>query len=878
MPQATVPRAPLHLPFTVRATPRASPHGPRQRYVDWKSFVRGEWEERSFDSRLLLNPTQEQALWAAVAGDSHHLATVLEDPRHRLAALAMEAHSLLCNFAPRCLRENARSAWELDAAALSDWLAAFDEACRTGNLLSPSRLPLELAPLLTGERTTRRPLLLAGFDRILPVQRSLFEAWGRWQAASSGEPAAQVNFYEAADIQTELTACALWCGRQLAANPGARLLVVTQDATSRRGEIERAFIKQTLPAESGSPARQPFEFSLGVPLGKIALARGGYLLLRWLSAPIEEQELDGLLSTGQLAANPDEFLALQGFLRTLRRRGRQQPHWTVAEFLAQRSPSNPLPSAWIERISQAQGRLESLARHPHRPLDWAGSIPQILDAAGWPGFRPLSSAEFQAARHWQIAVESVGSLGFDGRLILWREYLAALRRTLDETLFASESHDAPILIAGPAESAGLTADAIWFLGATEGSWPAGGATHPLLPIEVQREAGMPHASAQVDWELARAMTTRLLASAPQVHFSYARQNQGAEARPSRLALQFAGPPRPLPPELVSPATRSPLTVSVEDFSRIPFRAGIAEGGSSVLTTQSQCPFKAFATSRLAAQGWEAAQAGLTASQRGQLIHAVLHSVWGGPPNGIRSHVELVELGDRNSFVAKHVRRVVAEEIPDSLRNRMPARYLALEELRLTRLVTEWLSYEAERLPFAVAKAEADSTVTIAGLTLRLRLDRVDHLNDGTLLVIDYKTGDVSPEAWELPRPEDVQMPLYAGYALGQDEELGGLVFARIRAGSHAFAGQVGDAKATLLSGLSPSSALVKNPLTAEQLLDWRDCIQQLARAFVAGHAEADPRDYPKTCERCDLKSLCRIQENQAQRAEDDPDSQEAADE
>jgi RecB family exonuclease len=204
--------------------------------------------------------------------------------------------------------------------------------------------------------------------------------------------------------------------------------------------------------------------------------------------------------------------------------------------------------------------------------------------------------------------------------------------------------------------------------------------------------------------------------------------------------------------------------------------------------------------------------------------------------------------------------------------------LALEELRLTRLVTEWLGYEAERLPFAVAKAEADSTVTIAGLTLRLRLDRVDHLNDGTLLVIDYKTGDVSPKAWELPRPENVQMPLYAGYALGQDEELGGLVFARIRAGSHAFAGQVGDAKATLLSGLSPSSALVKNPLTAEQLLDWRDCIQQLARAFVAGHAEADPRDYPKTCERCDLKSLCRIQENQAQRAEDDPDSQEAADE
>ena len=862
---------------------------PAPNIQDWKTFVRAAWEERSLDGRLLLNPTQEQAIWAAIAGESQHLATLLEGPRHRLATLAMEAHGLLSTFAPRYLKDSARSTWQQDAAAFSAWLSAFDEYCRTGNLLSPSRLALELIPLLAVEPAARPPLLLAGFDRLLPVQRSLFDAWGTWREASlqpPGEPmpfsagpnlapARPMNFHEAPDAQAELTACALWCRRQLATSPHARLLVVTQDATSRRGEIERTFLKYCAPEAPAAPL--PFEFSLGIPLSQIALAQAALLSLRWLASPLQEQELDWLLSTGQLSASAEESLALQAFMRTLRRRSRQQLEWTLNDFLAQHSSSNPLPTAWFERIAQAQSRLDTLARRPQTPLDWASLVPKILEAAGWPGFRPLSSAEFQAAHRWQLAVETAGSLGFDGRRIPWQEFLTALRRTLDQTLFAPQSHDAPIQIAGPAESAGLTADAIWFLGASEDVWPASGAAHPLLPPEVQREAGMPHATPQLDWELARAMTIRLLASAPEVHFSFARQSLTADAHPSRLVMALAGSPHPLPAELAPPAATAPLTVPVEDLGRIPFKLGEAPGGSSVLTSQSQCPFKAFASARLAAQGWESAQAGLTASQRGQLLHAVLHSIWAGPPSGIHDQGDLQHLTDRSSFVAQHVHRVLADEIPSALRSRMPRRYLELEELRLTRLVDGWLSYEAARWPFAVAAAEVESPVTIAGLTLTLRLDRVDRLNDGSLLVIDYKTGDVSPKSWQLPRPDDVQLPLYAGFAIRTGEVLGGLVFAKIRAGNHAFAGQVGDAKATLLDGLSPNCALVKNPLTAEQLLDWRECIQQLAKDFLAGRAEVDPREFPKTCEYCDLQSLCRIQENVAQ-SEPEDDNQEAVDE
>jgi len=826
---------------------------PAPNILDWKSFARAAWLDRNSDARLLLNSTQEEALWVEIAGRDRSLATMLEGPRHRLAALAMEAHELLCWYAPQFLRTSARTAWQQDSAAFSGWLAAFDEICQAENLISSSRLPHELIPLLKADKAERPPLLLAGFDRILPVQRSLFDAWSEWREAAKDEPAGEVHFYTAEDFAAELAACAIWCNRQLAANPEARLLVVTQDAGTRRGEIERAFLRH---------AGAAFEFSLGVPLSQVALARAAHLLLRWLDGPLAEQELDWLLSTDYAAAGPQESAALQAYMRALRRYGLERTQWTLAAFLGERLSNELLPAAWVERINAAQRRLAAFAQRLQTPLDWAELVPRLLEEIRFAGSHSLSSAEYQAFRRWQQSVEGCGSLGFDGRRVSWRDFLSQLGRALDETLFAPESRNASIQIIGPAESAGITADAIWLLGADEESWPSNGSTHPLLPIEVQREAGMPHATPQLDWEVAEAITRRIQASAHEVHFSYAKQSEAAEARPSRLIVQLAGEAQKLPPELTAPSAPPPLSVSFEERSRIPFPPGKVKGGADVLTAQSQCPFKAFATARLAAKSWEPAEVGLTAMQRGNLLHAVLHSIWAGKPDGICTHAELLSLTDREAFVAGHVQRVLAQKLRPHQRELMPRRYLELEAQRLTKLVTEWLEYEAKRVEFKVADTEVKRTVHIAGLTLDLRLDRVDRLEDGSFLVIDYKSGAVSPNAWELPRPEDVQLPLYAGFALEPDERLGGLVFAKVRAGDMEFAGRVVDAKDTLIKNLRGNKNLVKIPLTPEQLIKWRECIEQLAKDFISGKAEVDPHDYPDTCERCGLQTLCRIQENQ----------------
>jgi ATP-dependent helicase/nuclease subunit B len=857
---------------------------PAPQVVDWNTLVRAAWEERNSEGLLLLNATQEQAVWSGIIESDHQLATTLPPSIRRLASMAMEAHDLLCSYAPRLLRDEARAGWDQDAGAFSQWLSAFDLHRLSNRLISASRVPLELIATLRKQNSPCVPLRLAGFDRLLPVQRELFDTWGSWQLFEPKPLTAKLHFHSIRDTQSELETCAHWCHHQLAANPGTRLLVITQDQSQRRGEIERAFLRFSPLSDKPS-----FEFSLGIPLTQIPFTRSALLILRWLQGTVDENDLDWLFASN-FAGSPAESASLQACMRSLRGHDLQRPRWTLEAFLNAERISSALPREWTRRMIAAQRGLRE-APHTQSPTDWADKVPHVLATASWAGSLPQTSADFQAQRRWSQALDTAGSLGFDGRRISWPEFLAELEQAAEETLFAPQSVDAPIQIAGPAESAGLTADAIWFLGADEDSWPSVASTNPFIPLYAQREFEMPHASPADDWQFAAAITARLLASAPEVHFSFAQQKDDVESAPSRLVKQIAGPPQPVPVDVVPPAHDAAIAETIADLSTVAFASRELHGGAAVLSSQSQCPFKAFATARLAADGWDAAESGLSAKQRGKLLHDVLRSIWSGKPTGIKTHAELIGIKNLPAFVRSHVKTALQSGIPSHVREQMPSLYIDLEETRLVRLITEWLEFERFRLPFTVENTEAKRFVTIEGITMNLRPDRVDRLHDGTHLVIDYKTGSVDPKSWDLPRPEDIQLPLYKLYGLeplqpslfdsvSGGPARGGLVFARVRTGQTCFAGRVADAQATIRPDLNGNNALAKRKLTAAEEFAWKNKIEKLTRDFVRGRAEVDPRDYPKTCEYCGFQSICRIQEpkNQARFEENETEEHDAGDE
>jgi probable DNA repair protein len=844
---------------------------------------------------MILSEAQELKIWELLVTENKSAAAMLTGPRRQLAHLAFEAHRLLCSYAPHALEPRKRNGWQRDAEAMSNWLISFEQRCMRERLLSASRLPLELLNVITrGEHEAQGParaaLKLVGFDRLQPAQLSLLEAWGEWELVSHSETALRVEYYSAPDLMVELAACVRWCGQMLKANPKTRLMVVTNEASERRGEIERAFTRWL-----GIEAQPAIEFSLGLTMSRIPLIHAAELLLRWIDHPLAENELDWLLSSGFLSISANESAALLWFMRILRRRKKEQPEWSFDDFL-RRVEEESVRGAQAD----VEAALSDFARRMHTTrrvlrdaagganltsrktlLEWVELAPKILNASGWPGFRTLESAEAQARLRLDQHMEALAELGFDGRRVQWSDFTVLLSQVLAEALFAPESREAPILIAGPAESAGLTADGIWFLGAHDQGWPISGTTNPMLPLGLQREAGMPHATTEMDWEFADTMTKRFLHSAADVRFSFARLCGDEEMKPSRLLERSVGAARELSEDLLLPPGGNPFTELVVEKREIPFLLPKVRGGANLLTLQSNCPFKAFATERLGAERWSAAEYGFTASQRGQLLHQLMREIWSGAQQGglkgsadLRALLESCtsEVEDEKNleeFVQNHAHRVLNREIDPELRARLVPEYIELELERLTHLVSEWLRYEAKREAFEVVALEDNRSVNLAGLALELRIDRIDRLNDGSLLVIDYKSGDVKTNLWEVPRPEDVQLPLYACFALNRDakdgnepEVAGGLAFAKISAKYQSFAGHLRDAEKTIFAGLSNQSALKKLPLTDEMLFDWKKEIQGLAESFVRGDAEVDPRIPLKTCEKCEYKVLCRVRESE----------------
>ncbi len=86
-----------------------------------------------------------------------------------------------------------------------------------------------------------------------------------------------------------------------------------------------------------------------------------------------------------------------------------------------------------------------------------------------------------------------------------------------------------------------------------------------------------------------------------------------------------------------------------------------------------------------------------------------------------------------------------------LRDGWDRAYLSLLKQRLRSVLQQWLEQELRRGPFTVSDVERKELVTVGPLTLEVRVDRVDSVEDG-LFFVDYKTGaDVDPKQWAGPR-------------------------------------------------------------------------------------------------------------------------------
>ena len=138
------------------------------------------------------------------------------------------------------------------------------------------------------------------------------------------------------------------------------------------------------------------------------------------------------------------------------------------------------------------------------------------------------------------------------------------------------------------------------------------------------------------------------------------------------------------------------------------------------------------------------------------------------------------------------------------------------------------------------------------MRFEVRADRVDRIEDGTAIVVDYKTGVHGPAEWEGDRPDEPQLLLYAVTA---PAPVSGVFFGVLKTGNTGFRGTA------VSEDLVPGVRVGENdPDMQERIGDWRGALDRLGRDFMSGVATVDPKKISKTCRHCSLPSLCRIDE------------------
>jgi ATP-dependent helicase/nuclease subunit B len=840
--------------------------------LDWDSWLHRLWQKQlrsGNESRLLLTSLQEQQVWARLVRPSiegKRLISVLG-----VSELAQQAYGLLCAYGALDFL-NGEGLGGSDVEAFRGWGRGFSRLCEKEGWLSRSMLPVALRDgVAPAQVEATAHLMLIGFDRITPAQQGLIESFrnhGHYVQLAEAEDASATTpilLVDAIDKKDEIATCALWVRHALAAEGRPRIGVVVPSVATMRPDIERVFRQILAPQAVAIGAHDgplPFEFSLGVPLAQVPMVRAAMLLLRWMNKVLLQDQASWLMLSGFVSESEEELLAAARFDARLRQQPMRQPEQSLDDYLLF------LNKAWQEAAPLGGLRRKLLAARRFVPAnsalsfaEWVHRASQVLEEVNWPGSHGLGSEDYQVQARWSQLLDAVSSLAFDGGRVEYDAFLDVLEQQAGQTIFSPESHDAPVQILGPLEAAGLTFDALWFLGADDASWPAVARPHPFLSRFLQRKHNMPHANSDVDWKLAQQVTLRLTRSATRCVFSYAAQNGEDACRPSTLvssgfALMKAATLREAigANEDLIGAHDIPATGKEEEPAAVAaWPVDVDAGGAEILRNQAACAFRAFATKRLVARPMEDTDWGLEPRERGVVVHTILDKIW-------------AELKDRDSLrLARSENRLpmlLAQQVDDALqrfkvegqRRSWNEAYLHTERERIVSLIDEWLAYEEGRAEFAVETREEKRTAGLGALRLQVRVDRVDAIEGGRV-IIDYKTGAVKADGWDGDRPDDPQLPIYAAY--GHVEDLKGVLLAKVAEEKPKFVGQVEDGEAIF----PKDTALAKQPYGEETLGKWKGVLLQLANGFLNGEAQVDPKRYPKTCQYCKLPGLCRIAES-----------------
>ncbi len=282
-----------------------------------------------------------------------------------------------------------------------------------------------------------------------------------------------------------------------------------------------------------------------------------------------------------------------------------------------------------------------------------------------------------------------------------------------------------LAIYGLLEARMSRADLVICGGLTEGTWPAKPAPDPLLAPPVLRALGIPGADFRIGLsahDLAAAL------GAPEVVLSHAVRDAAGPVIPSRFLLRIQAmcgkqlqhetravdlARRLADPEPVKPHPRPHPMPSAEQR-----KVAIAV---TALDRLRGDPYQFYASAILGLRSLDPVDADPTPAWKGTAVHKILQ-LWheaGGVPGQL---IPIAEQKFDEMSAHPFMRAMWKPRLIDAL---------------------HWIEEETDRLAGEgreVLAIEQKGKITVDGITIHGQADRIDRLADGTLAIVDYKTG------------------------------------------------------------------------------------------------------------------------------------------
>lgn len=622
-------------------------------------------------------------------------------------------------------------------------------------------------------------ILLAGFDRLLPAVKLVAEALRSrgciLNNAVQQTPASDLSIVHCGDADAELRAAGAWARTRLDAKPNQRIAIVCTELERNAARVGRLVREGFVPGwqYAGKEYESSVNVSYGQRLSDYPAIAYALSCLKWTSVGLTSREVSVMLRCRGAGSS-----AMPGRCRLeLRLRRYPDRSWSPAAIVALLGGADNAPdaAAWLDGVRQI-----AAFRQQHggsaSPSEWAQRADELLQAVGWSSAESLDSAEFQLVNRWRKLLNEFSAIELVVPRINLHDTVHTISSMASEVVFQVESGGGRVQVLGGLEAAGLEFDAIWIAGVDSSRWPPAAAPLPLVSRQLQREYAMPDSSPNDTLEFSARLLDRLRASAGTVVISWARAGNDTEQSASQLLARLDSIGTI---DASDPGWHASSFAAVDNVERVALDAGPphsigekVQGGAYTVQRQNTEPFSAFAYGRLGIQELIPFESGIPARSRGTIVHRGLHALYADHPDlqQIRNWDEAALL----TQVSEAAGLAIAKFFKHA--NGAHRRLIELERERLCKLLLEFVGAEIDRPEFSVDALECNLTFEHAGVALDLQVDRVDTLEDGTMLIADYKTGATKSLLNKGGTPNDLQLVVYS---CALSKEVGGLALINV---------------------------------------------------------------------------------------------------